>query len=389
MANIDALPPPSADATAASQQLAAHIRDEIARAGGWIPFSRYMELALYTPGLGYYSGGSRKFGPGGDFITAPELTPLFGQALAAQVSDVIDATAPQVMEIGAGTGLLAADLLQTLSADGRLPDRYAILEVSGELRQRQQETLTERVPELAGRVVWLDAFPDQFSGAVVANEVLDVMPVHILASRREGLFERGVGCEDAAFHWADVPAEGAVRQAGLALGLPQPSEGEYVTELNLAGNAWIQSWQPRLRQGAMFLIDYGYPRAEYYLPSRSGGTLLCYYRHRAHGDPFYLPGLNDITAFVDFTSVAEAAFESGLDVLGYTNQANFLFNCGVLERLALRGPEESADYIRAARAVQRLTAPQEMGELFKVLAIGKGIPAPLRGFSLGDRLHTL
>ena len=391
---MSSLPQPSADALAQSARLLETIEAELAAAGGWIPFARYMELALYAPGLGYYSGGARKFGPGGDFITAPELTPLFGQALAAQVEQVMRASAPALIEVGAGTGLLAADLLLELERRDCLPESYGILELSGELRERQFDTLAAKAPHLAARVQWLDALPERFAGAVVANEVLDVMPVHLVVSRAEGLFERGVAiAADAAgarrLCWADVPAAGAVAEAALALALPVPQSGEYVTELNLAGKAWVAAWAERLQAGALLLIDYGYPRAEYYLPSRSGGTLLCYYRHHAHGDPFLWPGLNDITAFVDFTAVAEAGFEAGLDVQGYTTQAQFLFNCGVLECLERRGARESADYIRAARAVQRLTAPQEMGELFKVIALSRAIDGPLLGFVRGDRTHAL
>ncbi|HRV77004.1 MAG TPA: SAM-dependent methyltransferase [Thauera sp.] len=391
---MSSLPQPSADALAQSARLLETIEAELAAAGGWIPFARYMELALYAPGLGYYSGGARKFGPGGDFITAPELTPLFGQALAAQVEQVMRASAPALIEVGAGTGLLAADLLLELERRDCLPESYGILELSGELRERQFDTLAAKAPHLAARVQWLDALPERFAGAVVANEVLDVMPVHLVVSRAEGLFERGVAiAADAAgarrLCWADVPAAGAVAEAALALALPVPQSGEYVTELNLAGKAWVAAWAERLQAGALLLIDYGYPRAEYYLPSRSGGTLLCYYRHHAHGDPFLWPGLNDITAFVDFTAVAEAGFEAGLDVQGYTTQAQFLFNCGVLECLERRGARESADYIRAARAVQRLTAPQEMGELFKVIALARAIDGPLLGFARGDRTHAL
>ena len=391
---MSSLPPPSADALDQSVRLLELVAADIDAGGGWIPFSRYMERVLYAPGLGYYSGGARKFGPGGDFITAPELTPLFGQALAAQVEQLMRASAPQLIEVGAGTGLLAADLLLELEARDCLPTHYGILELSGELRARQFDTLAQKAAHLAPRVHWLDELPQRFSGVVVANEVLDVMPVHLLASRADGLFERGVSLASDGegarrLCWADVPATGAGRAAAQALTLPVPREGEYVTELNLAGAAWVSAWAERLETGALLLIDYGYPRAEYYLPSRSSGTLLCYYRHRAHGDPFLWPGLNDITAFVDFSAVAEAAFAAGFDVGGYTTQAQFLFNCGVLECLARRGPPEKADYIRAARAVQRLTAPQEMGELFKVLALSRGIDQPLLGFMRGDRVHTL
>ena len=384
------LPQPSPEALAQSAHLVARLRSLIEAQGGWISFATYMAEALYTPGLGYYSGGAHKFGPGGDFITAPELTPLFGQALASQVQQIMDLSAPQVIEAGAGTGLLAADLLLELERRGALPERYAILEVSGELRERQFDTLAAKVPHLASRVHWLDGLPERFSGALVANEVLDVMPVHLIAWRPEGIFERGVALGDEGrFVWADQPATGKVADAATALDLPLPEEGEYVSELNLAGRAWVAEWAARLDQGAMLLVDYGYPRAEYYLPSRSTGTLLCYFRHHAHGDPFLWPGLNDITAFVDFTAIAEAGFDTGLDVLGYTDQANLLFNCGVLECLARRAPEEGADYIRAAKALQRLTGPHEMGELFKVIALGRGISQPLIGFLRGDRLHAL
>jgi SAM-dependent MidA family methyltransferase len=385
-----ALPQPSPEALEQSERLLARIRAEITASGHWLPFTRYMELALYTPGLGYYSGGAHKFGPGGDFITAPELTPLFGQALANQVADVMTATEAQVIEVGAGTGLLAADLLAALEVAGRPPERYAILEVSGELRARQFETLAQRVPHLASRVVWLDNLPEQFAGAVVANEVLDVMPVHLIVARAENLLERGVSLSpEGEPVWADRPLGDKLRPAVETLDLPRPSHGEYLTELNLAGPAWLREWARRLTRGALLLIDYGYPRAEYYLPHRSGGTLQCYYRHHAHGNPLLWPGLNDITAFVDFTGLADTAFEAGLEVYGYTSQAQFLLNCGLLDCLARRGPEGSADYIRAARAAQRLTTPQEMGELFKVLAVGRGLPQPLRGFLRGDRLHAL
>ena len=384
------LPQPSPEALAQSGQLVDRLRSLIEAQGGWISFATYMAEALYTPGLGYYSGGAHKFGPGGDFITAPELTPLFGQALASQVQQIMGLSAPHVIEAGAGTGLLAADLLLELELRGALPESYAILEVSGELRERQFDTPAAKVPHLASRVQWLDGLPERFSGALVANEVLDVMPVHLIAWRPEGIFERGVALGDEGrFVWADQPAAGKVAEAAVALDLPLPEEGEYVSELNLAGRAWVAEWAARLDQGAMLLVDYGYPRAEYYLPSRSTGTLLCYFRHHAHGDPFVWPGLNDITAFVDFTAIAEAGFEAGLDVLGYTDQANLLFNCGVLDCLARRAPEESTDYIRAAKALQRLTGPHEMGELFKVIALARGISQPLIGFLRGDRLHAL
>ncbi len=384
------LPQPSDDALAQSTALTARLQARIAHGGGWISFADFMHDALYTPGLGYYSGGAHKFGAAGDFITAPEITPLFGQALAAQVAEITAQSAAEVIEVGAGTGHLAADLLLALEAVDQPPLRYRILEVSGELRARQRDTITQRAPALAACVEWIEDLPDSFSGAVVANEVLDVMPVHLLAWRDGTIFERGVAIGDGGdFAWADQPAGDRVQAAADALNVTIPASGEYVSELNLAAPAWIADWAPRLNKGAIVIVDYGYPRAEFYLPSRSSGTLLCYYRHHAHGDPFRWPGLNDITAFVDFTAVAEGAFGAGLSIYGYTNQARFLFNCGILDHLAARGEQTRPDYIRAARAVQRLTAPHEMGELFKVLAVGKGLTEPLLGFRSGDRLHAL
>jgi SAM-dependent MidA family methyltransferase len=387
------LPVPDPDPLAQSARLLALIEREIDAAGGWIPFHRYMEMALYAPGLGYYSGGTRKFGEGGDFVTAPELTPLFGQTLAAQVEEIMRASAPELIEVGAGSGLLAVDLLRELERRDCLPEHYGILELSGELRARQRETLAARVPELAARVRWLDALPESFSGAVVANEVLDAIPPHVIVRCEAGIFERGVtrGEADGALAWADRPTRDAVLKAAQRLPWPAPEDcgaDEYVTEINLAASAWIAAWGARLRCGALLLIDYGYPRDAFYLPSRSRGTLMCHYRHRVHDDPFLWPGLVDMTASVDFTAMAEAGFDAGLEVLGYTSQGQFLLNCGLLDHLARRGTE-GVDGARAAGAAQKLIQPREMGELFKVLALGRGINAPLVGFARGDRVHTL
>ncbi|MDR2030702.1 MAG: SAM-dependent methyltransferase [Azoarcus sp.] len=391
------LPLPHADALAQSARLAALIRNEIIAAGGWISFSRYMGLALYVPYLGYYVGGTEKFGEEGDFVTAPELTPLFGQALAAQVEEIMRASAPEVIEVGAGSGRLAADLLLELERRQCLPERYGILELSAELRARQRETLVCRAPRLVEHVHWLDDLPPAFSGAVVANEVLDAMPLHAIAVRGGAIFERGVALAAAAetFAWADRPAAGALLEAARHLPLPGRDEGGageesgYVSEINLAAAAWVAEWGGRLRRGALLLIDYGYPRDEFYAPSRSRGTLMCHYRQRAHEDPFLWPGLVDITGSVDFTAMAEAGFDAGLDVLGYTSQGQFLLNCGVLNCLARREAESSARYARAASAVQHLTMAREMGESFKVLALGRGMEAPLLGFAHGDRTCAL
>ncbi|MCL2161066.1 MAG: SAM-dependent methyltransferase [Betaproteobacteria bacterium] len=390
------LPVPDTDALAQSSGLAVLIEREIASAGGWISFHRYMELALYAPGLGYYSGGTQKFGKGGDFITAPELTTLFGQTLAAQVAEIMRASHPAVIEAGAGSGVLAIDLLRELERLDCLPEFYGILELSAQLRARQRQTISALDPQLASRVVWLDAPPETFSGVLVGNEVLDAIPTHVVAAREGGFFERGVACrQDGAFVWADRPARGRLLAAAQKLPLPtgmiEEGGGEFVTEINLAAAAWIADWGARLRHGALLLFDYGYPRDEFCLPFRARGTLKCHYCHRAHEDPFLWPGLNDITSSVDFTAMAEAGFDAGLDVLGYASQGQFLLNCGLLEYLAGRGPEGSAEYARASVAAQKLTLPNEMGELFKVLALGRGVATdvPLMGFARGDRTHVL
>lgn len=380
------LPPPDPDAADSSSRLVAHIAAEIERAGGWIPFDRYMALALYTPGLGYYSGGARKFGAAGDFVTAPELSPLFAQTLAAQIEPILAASAPHILEAGAGSGALAVGLLLELERRGALPERYDILELSGELRARQQDSIARGAPHLAGRVAWLDALPDTFSGVVVANELLDALPVNIVAWREDGVFERGVALADGAFAWSERPAAGALLAASQGLTFVRPP---YVSEIALAARAWVAEWGRILRQGALLLIDYGFPQREYYHPQRAEGTLMCHYRHHAHGDPFWLPGLNDITAHVDFTAIAEAGHDAGLDVLGYTSQAQFLLNCGLAQLLEARQADGAVAYAACASGAQKLISPAEMGELFKVLALGRGIGEPLPGFAHGDRCHAL
>jgi SAM-dependent MidA family methyltransferase len=385
------LPEPSPDARAASAALTRLIAAEI-RGSGWMSFARYMELALYAPGLGYYSGGSRKFGAAGDFLTAPELTPLFGQTLARQVAQVLAASSPQVIEAGAGSGHLAADLLLALDQLGCAPERYAILELSGELRARQAALLAERAPHFLDRVEWLDELPAKFSGCLVGNEVLDAMPTHALRWSEEGLFERGVGVREGPageqLIVAERPAGAALHAAACGIPVAAPYRGE----IGLGARAWVAELSRRLEKGAMILLDYGLPRRELYHPQRNGGTLRCHYRHRVHDDPFWFPGLCDITSHVDFTAVAEAGFDAGLSVLGYTSQAQFLMNCGIgellQEKLGAGGAASTAD-LRTNGAVSVLLSPNEMGELFKVIALGRGMPQPLLGFVRGDRTHAL
>ena len=383
------LPPPSPEAAAHSRDLVVAITREIGLAGGWISFARFMELALYAPGLGYYAAGARKFGAAGDFVTAPEMTPCFGRALAVQVAQVMAGSAPFVLEVGAGSGRLAADLLLELEQRGALPERYDILDLSADLRERQQATIAAAAPHLLARVNWLDRLPDAFSGVVVANELLDAMPAHVVAWREDGIFERGIALdEQGSFTWNERPAGSALLAAAEEIGRQCRLPPGYESEISLAARAWSGEWGHRLQHGALLLIDYGFPRREFYHQQRGRGTLMCHYRHHAHPDPFYLPGLQDVTVHIDFTAIIAAADASGLDLLGYTSQGQFLLNCGILDLLGAQ-PADTPDYIRAAGAINRLIMPHEMGELFKVMAIGRGLDVPLCGFVAGDQSRRL
>lgn len=373
---------PDPEALAVSTRLRARIDAEIDTAGGWIGFERYMHLALYAPGLGYYSAGSRKIGSGGDFITAPELSPLFGRALARQVADLLGDGVTELIELGAGRGTLAATLLNELETLGRLPQRYRILEVSADLRQRQRQLIGERAPGLAARVEWIEALPGSCSAVVIGNEVLDALPVHRL--RREGgrWLELGVALDGDRLAWATRPA--APR---LCAAMPDGIGDDYETELNLAAPALLRTLGEQLARGAVILFDYGFPAREFFHPQRNRGTLMCHYRHTAHGDPFRWPGLQDITSHVDFSALAAA--DHGLDLLGYTSQAQFLINCGITDLLAEVPAADAARYAPLAAAAQKLLSPAEMGELFKVIAFGRGVAPPLRGFIRGDKAHSL
>src|SRR5688572_23263690 len=369
------LPTPEPQALAASRALLERIGAELAAAGNWISFARYMELVLHEPGLGYYAGGARKIGAGADFVTAPELSPLFGRALARQVAALLE-PGEAVLEFGAGTGALADSMLDELAVP------YFILETSAELKERQQR-------RLGARAQWLDRLPQNFRGVMLANEVVDAMPVHALAWTRRGVMERGVCAEEGHLAWSDRAATGLVLNAANDLEIDIPPSGRYESELALFARAWMRSLGRFLERGAILVIDYGFPAREFFHPQRSMGTLACHYRQRVHGDPFYLPGLQDVTAHVDFSALARAAREGGLEVLGYANQARFLVNCGITDVLAAENPADVKRYLPAAAAVQKLLSPAEMGELFKVLAVGKGVPQPLIGFTNGDRSHAL
>ncbi len=348
-----------------------------------------MDLTLYTPAMGYYSGGAHKLGAAGDFVTAPELGPLFAQTLAAQVAEICALSERHIIEVGAGSGRLAADLLCELAARDTLPETYAILEVSGELRARQQARLRAVASQLPTRVCWLERLPEKFSGVVLANEVLDAMPVHLVVWQADDIAERGVSLADGRFVWRDRPASGRLRQRAQAIAAECPLPPGYVSEVALLAGDWLAEWARRLSHGALLLIDYGFPRQEYYHAQRATGTLMCHYRHRAHDDPFYLPGLQDITAHVDFTALVEAGSAAGLDLLGYTTQASFVLACGLLDILARTPMGDALRYLPLANAAQKLISPAEMGELFKVMVLGRGIAQPLLGFRRGDRSCTL
>jgi SAM-dependent MidA family methyltransferase len=387
------LPLPDADARAHSERVAAFVRAAIVEAGGWIPFARYMELALYAPGLGYYAAGAAKFGGAGDFVTAPELTPLFGMTLARQVGAILNATRERtVLELGAGTGRLAASLLAGLDDEGIAPARYLILERSPDLRERQRATLERDAPSSLSRVQWLDTLPETMDGCVIANEVLDAIACHVV--RREGAawLERGVIAVDDrnAPHFglalADAPADVALARVAADR---FPREGDYVSEVNPAAEALVADLARRIASGAALFIDYGFPAREYYHVQRTSGTLMCHYRHRAHHDPLFFPGLSDITAHVDFSAMAAAGVHAGLEVAGFNAQAPFLLGCGMLDRLSAIGDPDSLDYLRAASQVQKLLAPTEMGELFKVLALARTGRIAWPGYALGNRRNRL
>lgn len=387
------LPPPEDAAAAHHLRVVQAIASEIAAAGGWISFARYMDMALYAPGLGYYSAGARKLGADGDFVTAPELGPLFGRTLARSAAEVLAHTGGDILEFGAGSGRLACQLLGALAESGRLPARYYILETSADLRARQRELLAEELPHLLPRVTWLDALPAAHVGLMLGNEVLDAMPVHLVRTRPDNaaaIDELGVVVAEAAaenprFTWETRPAQGALLEAARALALPPG----HTTEIGLAARAFMRGMAASLKRGVALFLDYGFPAAEYYHPQRDRGTLMCHYRHRAHDDPLLLAGLQDITAHVDFSAVARAAAEGGLDLLGYCTQARFLINSGITADLEKIPAENARAYLPAAAEAQRLLSPAEMGELFKAIAFGRDYAQPLAGFASGDRRGTL
>lgn len=379
------MPVPDSAALDASRALVAYIKTEIAAHGGWLPFADFMRLALYLPGLGYYTGGAQKFGAAGDFVTAPSLGPLFAQTLARQVAQLVERSAPAILEFGAGGGELAGDLLAELTRLDCPIEGYAILEPGPELRERQRTTIARLTPDSLDKVVWLDRLPERFRGVMIANEVLDAMPVNVLAWRAEGIFDRGVALEEANLAWAERPASGELLVAARALPIAPP----YASEIALAARGWMASIAKCLEHGALLAIDYGFPAREYYHPQRSTGTLMCHYRHFAHTDPFLYPGLQDITAHVDFSALAASSRAAGLDVLGYASQSNFLINCGITGVLERTDAADAKRYAPLAASAHKLLSPAEMGELFKVVCFGRGIRPGLLGFARGERSQSL
>lgn len=361
------------------------IREHIVDAGGALPWDRFMAMALYHPRWGYYRNGSQKFGRSGDFITAPEISPVFAQCLARQCAQVLLLLGESdIIEIGAGSGVLAADLLQALAKMDCLPTQYYILELSAELQQRQAETIKAHCPDLLPRVTWLQTLPTSMRGIVIGNEVLDAMPVHRFCWNDKTVYESMVTWKEDAFHFALQTTQNTDLQAAvtaIAQDLPQP----YTSEINLALPAWIASLSAFLTQGIILLIDYGFPRHEYYHPQRDMGTLMCHYQHQAHDDPLQHVGLQDITAHVDFTAVVESAVAQGLDLAGYTTQAYFLLGCGIAEQKVMTEKERW----QLNNAIKQLTLPSEMGELFKVIALSKAYDEPLLGFSWRDLSEKL
>jgi SAM-dependent MidA family methyltransferase len=386
------MPEPDPASAAHSKRVAEFLRDKMTEAGGSIGFAEFMQHALYAPGLGYYSSGSRKFGVDGDFVTAPEISPLFGRVLARQCATVLSQRpGSSVLELGAGSGALATEMLKKLRSMRALPERYLILEPSADLQARQQERLAEALPELAQRVEWIAGWPPDFVGAVIANEVADALPVTRFAIRERAVTELCVSIENNGFAWTERPAaaglDAAIRGIEREIGRDFPED--YVSEICLALPAWIGDLAECLKDGFVFLFDYGVSRREYYSAERNRGWLRCHFRHRAHDDPFAYPGIQDITAWVDFSAIAEAAAKNGMQVAGLTSQAHFLLHGGLQDELADFLNLSQREQFELSRQVKLLTLPGEMGENFKCIGLAKGAAIVPTIFEHGDRAHIL
>ena len=372
-------PQPSAAAHAHSQTLQQLIRDTINTQQGAITFAQYMALALYHPGLGYYSAGCQKFGHAGDFVTAPEISSLFAATIARSAATVLTATQGNILELGAGSGKMTVDLLTALAACGTLPQHYFILEPSPDLRERQRHHCQRNSPQLYSRISWLTSPPRSFKGLIFANEVLDALPVHCFNLSATGLQERMVTTTTSGFAWRNqAPSSTQLTQAVAQLPLHNVSPG-YQSEINLQLPALLTSLNDCLQHGVMVFIDYGFLESTYYHPDRNQGTLMCHYRHRAHTDPFFYPGLQDITTHVNFSALGNTAEALGLEVIGFANQAQFLLDAGIVDIAQARWKNQPETDLAISQQLQILTAPHEMGELFKVMALGRNFSAALPG----------
>jgi SAM-dependent MidA family methyltransferase len=385
------LPPLSGDEARHSEALMAVIREQLGQGSGWLSFERFMELALYAPGLGYYSAGSAKLGAGGDFVTAPEVSDLFSRCVARQCAQLLAVTGGDILELGAGTARMAGAVLTELAAAGRLPERYAILEVSADLTQRQQAYVAQLPAVLRERIVWLTQLPPApFTGVMLANEVADALPCRRFILKGGAVQELGPGL-DTAGHLGDAAAAPDTALLNectrLFAELDAPLPEGYISEVCLRADAWVASLADVLQRGALLLFDYGLPRRHYYHPQRQTGTLRCHFRQYVHDDPYINVGLQDITAWVDFTRLAEAGLSAGLDVEGFATQAAFLLGNGIEAMTA--GARSDVERVRLAGEARRLMLPEEMGEAFKVLALTRGLEAPLVGFALQDLRHLL
>lgn len=386
-------PAPDVHAAGHSEQLCQVLADAMAADGNWMSFRDWMDRALYSPGLGYYSAGATRFGAAGDFVTAPELSALFGQTLARHCRDSLAAcTGDTILELGPGRGLLARDILQTLEQEDALPARYLMLDRSGALRQEQAETLSSLSSAALSRVEWLDRLPEQaVNGIILANEVLDALPVERFRRQASGVLQLGVRRSDNAFQEAhrSAPSDLKMRVEQLEKDLGRTLESGYTSELCADLEPWLGGLSASLNRGLLLFIDYGYTRTEFYHPERRMGTLRCHYRHRAHNDWLLLPGLQDLTASVDFTAVALAAHQAGLDVLGYAPQSHFLMAAGLTDLLTATASSAPSTHLKLAQQAKALMLPGEMGERFQVLALGRNFSAPVTGFQLYNHVEKL
>ncbi len=386
------LPGLSPEEAAHSRKLEALVRADIEARGGWISFARFMQLALYEPGLGYYSAGARKLGAAGDFVTAPEVAPVFSRCLARQCAEVLEGLrGGDILELGAGSGVMAAVLLEELARLDRLPRRYRILDVSADLRERQQAMLAQSVPALVDRIEWLDRLPKSFAGVVLANEVLDAMPFERFVIRGGEVNALGVSWQLGRLEWSEIRAPVDLRDAvrGIEAEVGAPLADGYASEVNLAFGPWFAGLARAIRRGVALFVDYGLGRREYYAAERRAGTMLCHFRHRFHDDPFVRLGLQDIGAWVDFTAAAGAAQAAGFAIAGFSTQAHFLIGCGIGDYMAEVSQLTLVERLNLSRQAMVLTLPGEMGERFKVLGLVKGYDAPLRGFGVRDLRHVL